>query len=60
MASFWRHSTRTPKMMATAPATKTGRVSRSMRHTQNIAESFAGQEQVGRQCAPPTRGRPTM
>ena len=46
MASFWRHSTRIPKMMATAPATNTGRVSRSMRYTQNIADMRAGQQQV--------------
>ena len=42
MANFWRHRTRTPKRTATRPATKTGSDRRSIRHTQNIAESLLG------------------
>ena len=50
-AIFWRHSTRTPKMTATAPATKNGIVKRSIRHTQNIADSFVGKKKFTESAA---------
>ena len=59
MDHFWRQSTLTPKMTATAPATKNGRVNRSILHTQNMADHFAGRRRLIRR-ATTISGMPMM
>ena len=58
-AALVRHSMRTPKSSASTPATKSGMVSRSIRHSQYMADIRDGST-TRHTRATTTRGTPTM
>lgn len=59
MARRWRHIVRTPNRMTTAPATKKGKVNRSIRQTQNMVERRLGKTRLTA-TARASRGTPRM